>query len=129
MRRVVIESPWAGDTEANAAYLRRCIADSLSRGEAPFASHGLYPGALDDADPEHRKRGVRAGYAWGREAETVVVYLDRGISPGMVGGIRHYARHGLHVVARRLDGESGAYEDQKRVMRVCSGTAGADGEE
>lgn len=51
MRRVIIESPYAGNVEANATYLRRCLRDSLLRGEAPFASHAIYtlPGVLDDA--------------------------------------------------------------------------------
>jgi hypothetical protein len=63
VRRVIIESPWAGDTAANAEYLRRCLVDSLGRGEAPFASHRMYTSALDDADPEQRERGILAGYA------------------------------------------------------------------
>lgn len=36
MRRVILESPYAGDVEANIAYARRCIADCLRRGEAPI---------------------------------------------------------------------------------------------
>ena len=39
MRLVVVESPYAGDVEANLAYLRRAMRDCLLRGEAPFASH------------------------------------------------------------------------------------------
>ena len=41
MQRVIIESPYAGEIDKNTAYARRCMRDSLDRGEAPFASHLL----------------------------------------------------------------------------------------
>lgn len=83
--RVIIESPYAGDVERNLRYLRACMRDSLLRGEAPFASHGLYTqlGVLDDLNPEERKLGINAGFAWRSSAELVVFYLDLGWSPGM----------------------------------------------
>ena len=86
MRRVIIESPYAGDIEKNLTYLRRCLRDSLSRGEAPFASHGLYTqvGVLNDNDPEERKKGIEAGYAWWPGAATIVFYTDLGWSSGMI---------------------------------------------
>lgn len=86
MRRVIIESPYAGDVERNLAYLRRCLADSLERGEAPFASHGLYtqPGVLNDDVPEERDHGIRAGFAWAEVADARVFYVDLGWSNGML---------------------------------------------
>jgi hypothetical protein len=56
-RLVIVESPFAGDVAANLSYGRRCMADCLRRGEAPFASHLLYtqPGVLDDSLPEERQ--------------------------------------------------------------------------
>ena len=50
MRLVIFESPYAGDVEANTEYARRCVRDSLMRGEAPIASHLLYtqPGILHE---------------------------------------------------------------------------------
>ena len=39
MKLVIVESPFAGDTERNIRYARACLADCLRRGEAPFASH------------------------------------------------------------------------------------------
>lgn len=89
MRLVVIESPYAGDVEANLAYLREAMADCLRRGEAPYASHALYtqPGVLDDDKPEERKLGIVAGFAWGQAANATVVYVDRGFSSGMREGI------------------------------------------
>ena len=41
MRLVIVESPYAGDVEANEEYARQCVRDSLMRGEAPIASHLL----------------------------------------------------------------------------------------
>ena len=63
MRRVIIESPYAGDVERNLRYLRACTRDSLMRGEAPFASHAIYsqPGVLDDHDPEQRRHAILNG--------------------------------------------------------------------
>ena len=90
MKLVIIESPFAGDVEANIAYARMCMRDSLGRGEAPFASHLLYPqpGILDDGIHFERRLGIAAGIAWGAVAELTAVYADRGISPGMQEGIR-----------------------------------------
>jgi hypothetical protein len=82
-RRVVIESPYAGDVGANVSYARACLLDSLSRGEAPLASHLLYTQVLtDDFEPE-RMFGIGAGHAWLNVAEAVAVYTDHGISNGM----------------------------------------------
>lgn len=90
---VVLETPFAGDNDAdrerNMRYLRACMRDCLRRGEAPFASHGLYtqPGVLDDNDPAERALGMRGGNAWRRRAARTVVYTDLGISGGMDDGI------------------------------------------
>ena len=84
-RLVIIESPYAGDIERNIEYARKCIKDSLDRGEAPIASHLLYtqPGILDDDIPEERDLGIEAGLAWRQVAEAHVFYIDYGISEGM----------------------------------------------
>lgn len=90
MIRVIIESPFAacanGKYTKGAAeqYLRRCLLDSLLRGEAPFASHAIYPIVLDDDDPDERRRGIEAGYAWMGQAEIVVFCVDLDWSPGML---------------------------------------------
>lgn len=83
MRLAIIESPYRGDIERNLAYLRQCIRDSVQRGESPYASHLILPGALDDADPVERDRGIRCGYAWWRYAHIVAFYVDLGWSEGM----------------------------------------------
>lgn len=89
MIKVILESPFSGDVDRNIAYARRCVADSLSRGEAPIASHLLYtqPGILDDDIPEQRTAGIKAGHTWIYVADKMVVYEDYGISDGMQEGI------------------------------------------
>lgn len=105
MRRVVLESPYAGDIEANVAYARRCLADSLARGEAPLASHLLYtqPGVLRDEIPEERARGIAAGHAWIEQAHALVVYADLGVSAGMSAAIRLAGLYSVPIEWRRLD--------------------------
>jgi len=104
-RRVVIESPYAGDVALNLAYLRECMHDCMvNHGESPFASHGLYTqeGVLDDAIPAERERGITAGFAWREVADATVVYVDLGITLGMQYGIDHAEKHGRPIEHRRL---------------------------
>jgi hypothetical protein len=91
MRRVIVESPYAGDIVKNEDYARSCMYDSLRRGEAPFASHLLYTqrGILRDEVSSEREWGIRAGLAWGEVAEATLVYTDLGISDGMKRGIQN----------------------------------------
>ena len=108
MKRVIIESPYAaanGHTVAeHKEYARRCMADSLARGEAPFASHLLYtqPGILDDTDPEERIRGMEAGFTWGAFANLIAIYADFGISGGMREGERWARDAGIPIVTRHI---------------------------
>ncbi len=109
MERVVVESPYAGETEnairQNIDFARLCLMDCLRRGEAPFASHLLYtqPTVLDDSNPDERTKGMDAGFEWGSKAEKVVVYIDRGISSEMRQGIEYYSSMGMAVEFRRLN--------------------------
>lgn len=107
MRLVILESPFAGDVEANVAYARKAVRDSLSRGEAPIASHLLYtqPGILRDDIPEERQRGIDAGLAWRAVAQASVVYADRGISKGMEYGILAAKKAGLEVEIRYIESQ------------------------
>lgn len=106
MRLVIIESPYAGNVEANLAYARRCVRDSLARGEAPIASHLLYtqPTILDDNIPAERQQGIDAGLAWRAVAHASVVYTDLGISLGMEYGIAAALEAGIAVEYRSLQG-------------------------
>lgn len=106
MRRVIIESPFAGDIELNLHYLRACLRDCLERGEAPFASHGLYtqPGVLDDNDSAQRQLGIAAGFAWRNVADATVIYTDLGVSRGMELGIADSGCTGIPVEFRTIAG-------------------------
>jgi len=105
MKRVIIESPYAGGVEANVEYARRCVRDSLDRGESPIAFHLLHtqPGILDDQTPEERDRGISAGLEWTRFADLVAVYHDLGISDGMKLGINRAATALVDVEYREID--------------------------
>jgi hypothetical protein len=104
MKLVIVESPYAGDIDANVAYARQCVRDSLSKGEAPIASHLLYtqPGVLRDEVPDERQWGIDAGLAWGAVAEKTVVYTDMGVSRGMEYGIENAKRAGRPIEYRTI---------------------------
>jgi hypothetical protein len=105
MKRVLVESPYAGEVDDNEAYARACVLDCLRRGEAPFASHLLYTQVLDDAKPTERQLGIAAGLAWGVCADLVAVYIDRGVSSGMRKGIEAATNAGIPQEERRLPPE------------------------
>lgn len=106
MRRVIIETPYSGDVARNLRFLRLCLLDCLQRGEAPFASHAIYtqPGVLDDANPDERELGIRAGFAYRQVTEATIVYTNLGISRGMQMGIEHSRELDHPVEYRKLEG-------------------------
>ena len=101
---VAVESPYAGDVKVNEDYGRQCMSDCLKRGEAPFASHLLYtqPGVLDDTIPEERKLGMEAGFAIESRLDATVVYVDYGISGGMIEGILRAQKEGRPIEFRSI---------------------------
>lgn len=105
MRLVILESPYAGNIEQNILYAKKCVLDCLLRGEAPIASHLLFTqeGILEDHNKEQRELGIKAGLSWQKVADAVVVYTDRGISPGMAWGITSAHQIGLTVEYRTLE--------------------------
>lgn len=111
MRRVILESPYGSTdpmiAERNRRYLRRAMAHSLAKGEAPFASHGLYtqPGVLRDDSPDERALGISAGFAWHVVADAVVVYEDHGVSLGMTECIHHAESLSLDIEYRGIGQE------------------------
>lgn len=88
---VLLASPFSGKSRAmlaqNVLYGRAALRDSLLRGEAPMASHLLYAQqfVLDDDIATERQIGTDAGLTWlhAGAVNKLVVYADRGISPGM----------------------------------------------
>ena len=113
-RLVIIESPFAGkgnwfltrwiDKWRNIFYARRCVRDSLSRGENPIAFHLLHTqyGILRDRIPEERKLGIEAGMEWMKKADASIFYLDKGMSPGMLYGEHKASEAGVPIEHRRI---------------------------
>jgi hypothetical protein len=118
MKRVIIESPYSSGTDPslplvvarNVRYVRACLRDCLLRGEAPFASHAIYTleGVLDDHDPQQRRLGMEAGFAWAKGTDRtaaaifIAVYTDLGVSSGMQSGLERHKSLGLAVKERSL---------------------------
>jgi hypothetical protein len=102
MRKVVIESPYAGDVERNVKYACEAMKDCLQRGEAPIASHLLYTRVLDDLVPAQRKLGITSGLVWGSTADCIVFYTDHGWSDGMLKAHEHWLGLGIPIENRRL---------------------------
>lgn len=110
-RCVIIESPYSGNIEANVEYARRCMQDSLKRGESPFLSHLLYTqhpqyGHVSDDDHEKQCIGrdacMEAAFEWTRRADAVILYTDLGISSGMERGMAAAMRFKKLVEYRTL---------------------------
>ena len=104
MKLVILESPYAGNIFRHIAYARKCVRDSLLRGESPIASHLLYTqhGILNDDIPEERQLGIDAGLAWKSVAEATVVYADLGITAGMQYGMDQAKKQGFEIEIRYL---------------------------
>ncbi|GMV17995.1 MAG: hypothetical protein AMXMBFR56_62190 [Polyangiaceae bacterium] len=111
MIRTTVESPLAAPTpegfRRNVRYAQLCLLDSLKRGEAPYASHLLYPQVYDDLDEDQRRVGMAAGLEWLRMAELVALYIDLGVSRGMTAAAHEAVRYGKATTQRRLVGRSG----------------------
>lgn len=109
MRFVIVESRFAGKTEAERRlyleYAKACLFDCLRRGEAPFASHLLYPQVLKDDIPAEREWGMVAGFEVGKRADATVVYTDLGWSNGMERGVKASVEAGRPVEHRKLSTE------------------------
>ena len=110
MRRVQLESPFRGSSEAEEEeflkYGLKALAHSLSLDEAPFASHLIYTRVLDDRSARQRRQGIDAGLAWGDVSEATVAYVDYGVSSGMQEALDR-AKAAGRPVERRLIGRVG----------------------
>jgi len=104
MKRVILESPYAGDVERNIKYARECVRHSLARGEAPIASHLLYTqkGILNDEQEDERALGIDAGLAWKEVAEGQMFYIDFGISRGMQYAIDYATKNNIEIEYRKI---------------------------
>ena len=105
MKRVIVESPFAGDVQVNLLYARFACYDCLvNHDEAPFASHLLYTQEhiLKDEVAKERELGINAGFEWREVAETTIFYIDLGMSRGMHLGKEHCQDNHESWISRRL---------------------------
>lgn len=106
-----VESPLAAPTpegfRRNVRYAQLCMLDSLKRGEAPYASHLLYPQVFDDLDEDQRRIGMTAGHEWIKQADLVALYIDLGVSRGMTLAESVAFKYGKPTTQRRLVGKKG----------------------
>lgn len=113
MKRVILESPfaefiseshWTRTVEENIKYARLCIRDSLSRGEAPIASHLLYTQewVLDDLIPHERKWWIDAWLVWKEVADKQVFYIDYWMTRWMLYAEQYWKEHDIEIEYRFL---------------------------
>jgi hypothetical protein len=109
VKRVIVESPYAGETvraiKMNEIYAEICLYDCLvNYNESPYASHLLYTRkyVLKDNVPEERKLGIDAGFVWREVADKTVFYVELGISNGMSLGIDDCIKNKIEYEVRSL---------------------------
>ncbi len=122
LKRVLVESPFKGEngsiTKRNILYARLCVVNSLSRDEAPFASHLFYTqtGILNDKISKERIKGLRAGLKWAESAELSAFYIDFGYSEGMIYGKKDAIENQRPIEERSL----GTKEEVLRMIEELS---------
>nr|CAI3971187.1 hypothetical protein ORM20_00138 [Ochrobactrum phage ORM_20] len=107
---VQLESPFSPSNgypvQFNIAYARRALRDSILRLETPFASHLLYTqdGVLDDDVPNERALGIQTGFRLLNQnvVSKSVIYVDYGISRGMIEGIREALDNNVRIEIRSI---------------------------
>lgn len=104
MKRVILESPFAGEVERNIEYARKCVRHSLSLGEAPIASHLLYTqeNILNDDIEEERMWGINAGLVWKEVADLQVFYIDYDYSKGMLYAKEYAVKNNIQIEERKI---------------------------
>lgn len=100
---VIVESPLSGDFNRNIRYARLAMHDCLvNYGEAPYASHLLYPQCLDDRVQVERDIGMQAGFAVTQLFTHRIFYQDLGTSTGMKYGLEAALKHKQTIIKRYL---------------------------
>ncbi len=104
MTPIILASPYAGDRQRNLAYAHDCMLHSIKLGEAPLASHLLYPQILNDDIEEERALGIECEWRWLDLCKEIVVYDDLGVSRGMSLALERAQNLGYKWTFRRLNG-------------------------
>ncbi len=105
MKRVIVESPFAGNEKINKIYGAFAMHDCLvNHDEAPYASHLLYTQkhVLRDHISGERKLGINAGFEWRKSAEKTVFYVDLLMTDGMKKGLEDCKIKELPYEIRKL---------------------------
>ncbi len=105
MKRVVVESPYAGNTKLTETYGEFCMHDCLiNHNESPYASHLLYTRkyVLRDHIPDERMVGIKAGFFWRDVAEKTIFYVDFDMTDGMKLGLDDCKEKGKEYEVRNL---------------------------
>lgn len=71
---------------------------------------------LRDHRADERRWGIEAGLAWREVADASVVYVDRGISPGMKLGIEAAMNSGLPINYRTLNKKKRLTDDGEALV-------------
>ena len=89
MKRIFICSPYSGDVETNIEIAKTMCLMAIADGHNPFAPHLMYPGFLDDTDPEQRAAGIQCGCSFLEVCDEMWAYVGNGISGGMAYEMGH----------------------------------------
>jgi hypothetical protein len=88
---VIIECPYGTEDPAMRdryiLYAKKCVQDSIKRGEAPFAGQLFYLNFLNDKVPIEKDVSLISHMSWITVADLVAVYIDMGISASMQMGV------------------------------------------
>jgi hypothetical protein len=86
-RLVIIECPYGTEDpsmrDKYALYAKKCLQDSLKRGEAPFAGQLFYAKLLNDRVQAEKDVGLISHLSWIPVADLIAVYIDMGLSSSM----------------------------------------------
>lgn len=86
MKRIVLESPLAGDVVRNVRFALFCMRATRLNGLDPIASHLLGPWFLDDGNASERALGMSSEWVWLPDVPHWF-FLDLGTSRGMAAAI------------------------------------------
>jgi hypothetical protein len=92
-KRVIMESPFAGNVERNVHYAKALMHKLAHEGYAPSASHLLYTQSLDDTLEFDRNLGINKGLDYAHNKDSIIG-IDLGISTGMKYGVKRAINEG-----------------------------------